>query len=267
MEIQQIRNATLKITYGNVTFLVDPWMCDKGEIGSFADIPGQPYVIPDPVKMQIAMPIFDLPFAKSDVLSGVDYYIVTHIHPDHIDMAADGTVGAYLDKNIPVLVQNQEDAAVFEKSGFHDVQVLMKEGKTIGSVCLKQMPARHGTIIPFGDAMGIIFQAEEEPTLYVAGDTIWYPEVEKTLKTYHPSVIALNACAAETIENGRLIMGDEDVACVAKTAPDAKIVLTHLDNVAHASLTRYTLRGRLAARGVDSYIMPADGETVKFSKL
>ena len=48
-------------------------------------------------------------------------------------------------------------------------------------------------------------------------------------------------------------MGDEDVQCVAMAAPQAKLYLTHLDNVSHASLTRHTLRGRLAERGVMNY--------------
>lgn len=264
MKIQQIRNATLKITYGGTTFLVDPWLCGKGELGSFAQIPGQPYVIPDPVKMQISMPLYDLPMDRDAVLSGVDFYIVTHIHPDHIDIAPDGTVGKYLDKQVPVLVQNAQDARVLEKSGFRDVRILSAEGLELGRVKVTHRAARHGTIIPCGEAMGVLFQAAGEETLYVAGDTVWYPEVENTLKTFCPGVIALNCCAAEIVQNGRLIMGDEDVACVAQTAPKARLVLTHLDNVAHASLTRYTLRGRLAARGVESYFMPADGETLEF---
>ncbi len=264
MKIQQIRNATLKITYESLTFLVDPWLCGKGEMGCFADIPGLIYKIPDPVKMQIPMPLFDLPMDRTDVLSGVDCCIVTHIHPDHIDMTADGTVGAYLDKKVPVLVQNEEDAAVFKKSGFNDIQVLPKEGLTIGTAHLAQTPARHGTLVPCGNAMGVLFQGKSEPTLYLAGDTIWYSGVEKTLNTFHPDVIALNCCAAETVNNGRLIMGDEDVACVAAAAPQASLFLTHLDNVSHASLTRHTLRGRLTERGVTSYCMPADGETVSF---
>jgi hypothetical protein len=75
-------------------------------------------------------------------------------------------------------------------------------------------------------------------------------------------VIALNACAAETFENGRLIMGDEDVWNVSLAAPDARLYITHMDNVAHASITRHTMRGRLASRGVVNYDMPADGESI-----
>ena len=29
MKIQQIRNATVKIQYGNTVFLVDPWLQEK----------------------------------------------------------------------------------------------------------------------------------------------------------------------------------------------------------------------------------------------
>lgn len=29
MDIQQIRNATLKIVYQGKTFLIDPWLCGK----------------------------------------------------------------------------------------------------------------------------------------------------------------------------------------------------------------------------------------------
>ena len=36
----------------------------------------------------------------ADVLSGVDAYVLTHLHPDHFDMAADGTVGAKLAKRV-----------------------------------------------------------------------------------------------------------------------------------------------------------------------
>ena len=79
-----------------------------------------------------------------------------------------------------------------------------------------------------------------------------------------PEVIALNACAAETLENGRLIMNDEDVWNVSLAAPHARLYITHMDNVAHAALTRYTMRGRLASRGIVNYDMPADGESVVY---
>lgn len=172
MEIRQIRNATNKIQYGGKTFLLDPWLEKKFNFGSFMDIPGVPYVVPEPVKMQLPVPFYDLPCSVEEVLDGVDYYIVTHIHMDHIDVAPDGTVGAPLHKDVPVFVQNEEDAEVFKKSGFQDVRVLPLEGVDVDGVKLSKAPARHGTIIPAGDSMGVVFQAENEKTLYVSGDTV-----------------------------------------------------------------------------------------------
>ena len=66
----------------------------------------------------------------------------------------------------------------------------------------------------------------------------------------------------EGIDYGRLIMDDEDVDCVHQTLPEAKLYLTHFDNVAHASITRSQMRGALVRRGVDNYVIPEDGETV-----
>lgn len=86
-----------------------------------------------------------------------------------------------------------------------------------------------------------------------------------TIKKYQPEVIALNACAAETLRGmAGLIMNDEDVWNVSLAAPHARLYITHMDNVAHAALTRYTMRGRLASRGIVNYDMPLDGESVVY---
>ena len=89
-------------------------------------------------------------------------------------------------------------------------------------------------------------------------------ELKRIMNEFKPEVIALNCCAAETKENGRLIMGAEDVWNVSLTAPEAKLYLTHMDNVAHASVTRFTMRGQLTAYGVSNYDMLEDGETVVY---
>ena len=263
MKIKQIRNATNRIEYAGTTFLVDPWLMPKHQF-SFSDIPGMPYHTPDSIKEHLVMPFYDLPESMESILSGVDYYVVTHLHPDHIDMSMDGTVGAPLDKSVPVICQNEADAEVFRKSGFQDITVLSKNGQVFGKATLTNVPARHGTVIPCGDVMGIVFQAEGEKTLYLAGDTVWYEGVEQNLSTYQPEVIMLNACAAETVENGRLIMDDEEVACVAKAAPKASLYLNHFNNVAHAAISRHEMRAHLLRRNVTGYVLPEDGECVEF---
>ncbi len=262
MKIKQIRNATLRVEYGGKVFLVDPWLAERWRMGCMADIPGRPFRIPDPAKELIPMPICGLPEPVAKILGGVDYYIVTHIHPDHIDMSPDGTVGSLLDKAVPVLVQNEEDAEVFRKSGFQSVTAL-HAAVQCGAVSLTKTPAQHGVVAPCGEACGVMFQTEGEKTLYIAGDTVWYSGVKDTLKKFQPDIVVVNACAAELTAHGRLIMNDEDVEAVAKTLPRAKIVISHMDTVAHASITRHSMRGLLAARGVAGYAMPEDGEILQ----
>ncbi len=264
MKIEQIRNATIHITYAGQHFLVDPWLAAKDTTGSFADF--KIFQVPDPAKMSIKMPMCELPKSIDEILTGIDSYIITHVHPDHIDMNADGTVGDMLHKDVLTFVQSEEDAATMKNSGFTNVQVMQKPGKKlVNGILMLKTPGCHGTIVPCGPSCGFILQHPDEKTLYVAGDTIWYPEVKKLLETYNPDVIVLNTCAAELVDNGRLIMDDNDLYEVYKTVPKAKIIASHMDTVAHASLTRQTLHEKLAQKGIaDQIIIPKDGESYQF---
>ena len=141
MKIKQIRNATLKIFYAGKTFLIDPYLEAKNKFGCFADIPGKPFMTADNVKNQIPAPICELPESKEKILENVDYYLLTHIHPDHIDVNfADGTVGALLDKNISVIAQDENDAAVLKKSNFNDVKILSEDSIQIDKTHMDNMP-------------------------------------------------------------------------------------------------------------------------------
>lgn len=263
MKIQQIRNATNKITYGGKTFLVDPWLAAPYSLGCLDDT--GLFKAVDPVKGKIPMPLFPLPRTIPEILSGVDAYIITHLHPDHIDMDfKTGELGKALDHRLPLFAQNEADASMLRASGFQDVRILDAAGSDFEGIELTKTPALHGTIRPSSAACGVVFQSKEEKTLYVAGDTVWFESVRETLKIFHPAVITLNACAAELAGYGRLIMNDEDVETVYQSRPEAQLFLTHFDNVAHASITRQEMKGLLTRRGVTNYVIPEDGEAVEF---
>lgn len=255
MYIQQIRNATLKITYAHTTLLVDPWLAPKGALGCFRDFPDE---VPDVRMETIPMPMCDLPLPVKAILGGVDYYLTTHVHVDHFDVAAGGSA---LDKHTPMLVQNAADAAFMQGAGFEAVTTLTGEPLKLGSFSITKTPGRHGVITPCGPASGFILRAPGEKTLYVAGDTIFFDGVRATLQKYQPDVIVLNACAATLVANGRLIMDADDVIKVRACAPHATIILSHMDTVAHACLTRATLRQQLEAKqATANMLLPADGE-------
>ena len=44
----------------------------------------------------------------------------------------------------------------------------------------------------------------------------------------------------------------------------ARLYLTHFDNVAHATITRHSMRGKLLNYGVTNYDIPEDGETINY---
>ena len=75
MCIQQIRNETLKITYGGVTFLLDPWQQDRGQGPCFRAVRDD--------RKDVRSPMDDLPFAPSEILGGANYLLYSHLHPDH----------------------------------------------------------------------------------------------------------------------------------------------------------------------------------------
>ena len=94
MKVQQIRNATLKITYGGIVLLLDPWLQDRGTGFS------APTVKP---KMEgLRGPLDELPMSPEEILKEVEYCLVTHVHPDHF-------TEDYLPKSIKILVQNDAD--------------------------------------------------------------------------------------------------------------------------------------------------------------
>lgn len=256
MKIQQIRNATIRIECAGKHFLVDPWFQKKGT--------GMSAPSPDPEKAKIPSPTTELPFSVEQIMEGIDAMIVTHIHPDHFDPET----AAMLDKSIPVFTVNEETKSQIEGFGYTSVMVLKDEGTDFDGVILIRTEAMHGESPDHaaGPVCGIILQAAEEPVLYVAGDTVYYKGVERALEQYRPNVVVLNACGAELMGLGRLIMGAEDVLKVCEAAPDAAIIASHMDAVNHATVSRTGLRDFLRKHGKDGHVLiPEDGECLEFS--
>ncbi len=256
MKIQQIRNATIRIECAGKHFLVDPWFQKKGT--------GMIAPSPDPEKAKIPSPTTELPFPVEQIMEGIDAIIVTHIHPNHFDPET----AVMLDKSIPVFTANEETKSQIEGFGYTSVTVLKDEGTNFDGVILIRTEAMHGESPDHaaGPVCGIILQAAGEPVLYVAGDTVYYKGVERALEQYRPDVVVLNACGAELMGLGRLIMGAEDVLKVCEAAPDAAIIASHMDAVNHATVSRTGLRDFLRKHGKDGRVsIPEDGECLEFS--
>lgn len=261
MQFTQIRSATVKVEYAGQTFLIDPMLADKEAYPGY----------PGTVHVHRRWPMTALPVPASELVT-VDAIILTHNHPDHWDDAAVQVVP----KDKPFFVQSEKDAEVIRGQGFTDVRVL-GDATPFGPVTLKKTSGQHGEDKLFsgqwgevlGDVCGVVFSHPGEKTVYLAGDTIWYPGVKENIDRFKPDVIVINSCDARVIdpEHGEssIIMGKQDVYEVCKAAPRAKVIASHMDAVNHACLTRSELSEFVRAKGVaDQVWIPADGETFKF---
>lgn len=259
-QVQQIRNATVKITYGDTTFLIDPMLAEQGAYPGFDGT----------YRSELRNPLVGLPMPAEDVIDDTDAVIVTHTHLDHWDAAAQ----ALLPKDIPLFAQHQADAAMIREQGFTNVRILSDKAEFDG-VTLSRTGGQHGTdemyaspevAAALGDVMGVVFQAPGQETLYLVGDTIWRDEVDQALDEYDPKIVVLNAGQAMRSDyDDPIIMGKEDVLRATQTAPEATVVATHMDAINHMSLTREELREYVQAVGIEDHVViPADGEVISF---
>lgn len=253
MRIQQIRNATLKVEYDGITFLIDPWLQDKGT-GFSANA-----IVPDMVG--IKMPLNDLPFSPEEILSGVDYCVVTHIHPDHF--TAD-----YLPKGIRVILQNKADAGKAADMGFYNTLSFFADVIQIEDITIQKVKAIHGNtpqlVAAMGECSGYVFKSSKEPSLYIAGDTVLCDAVRTTITVQQPDVIVLNCCAASN-PMGRLLMNEQELFEVCRLAPNAKIIASHLDSVNHALLTSEDIQLFVKQNQLKQVYVPHNGECLTFS--
>ncbi|MBD7968628.1 MBL fold metallo-hydrolase [Paenibacillus gallinarum] len=257
MNFQQIRNATITLEYGGQKFLVDPMLSKKGEFDPFL-----------PAERDDRNPLVELPMSVDELLEGVDAVIITHTHEDHFDQAAKDQ----LPKDIKMFMQDEEDAKLAKELGFTNIEVMEEEvAIDFNGVEITEVDGRHGygeTAELMGNVMGVVFQHPEEETVYLAGDTVWYEKVEEIIDTYTPEIILLNGGENHFTGGrpvGNLIMGKEDIYEVYKAAPEATIVVSHLEAVNHWGLSREELKNFINEKGIQSNVLvPDDGESYTF---
>jgi L-ascorbate metabolism protein UlaG (beta-lactamase superfamily) len=105
---------------------------------------------------------------------------------------------------------------------------------------------------------GFVVHAPGEPTLYVAGDTVWCDEVSAAIVRHRPDVVVVNAGGARFLQGDPITMAPEDVIATAGAAAPGRVVAVHMEAINHCVVTRDDLR---SAAG-DRVAIPADGEVV-----
>ncbi len=248
MKLQLIRHATLWLQYAGVHFLIDPM---------FSDAKVNP-PIPNSTDDR-RNPLVPLPFAIHDGFHP-DAVLVTHLHRDHWDDAA----AAALSKSTPILCQPDDDATI-ASFGFTSVTTI-NETLTFKGVTIIRTRGQHGTGDigkKMGHVSGFVLKADGQPTLYIAGDTIWCDDVKQALDAYRPDMTVVNAGGARFAVGDPITMDADDVVSLCQYAPYTKVVAVHMDTINHCLVTRADLYSRLTAEGLlDQVAIPGDGDWV-----
>ncbi|WP_291860283.1 MBL fold metallo-hydrolase [Marinilabilia sp.] len=261
MEVQIIRNATVKIKYGGKIWLVDPFLGDVNSLPSFAG--------------KSANPTVSLPFSISDILNGVDYVLITHLHPDHFDTKAQETIS----KSLPLVVQ-PSDLEKIKKFGFKMVEAIDQQ-KTLDNVKISRVEALHGEgkiLSVMGTVSGYILEAENEAPLYITGDTIWCDSIKSTLDKFNPGIIVCNAGGNVFLpENNpfeeyislervhKVIMDEKQVLELLTYKKDTIVVTVHIGALDHETVTRKSMKEYLENHlvNMNRVFVPEDGETIE----
>jgi L-ascorbate metabolism protein UlaG (beta-lactamase superfamily) len=114
-------------------------------------------------------------------------------------------------------------------------------------------PARHGPagIEPFsGDVIGFVVESDDQPPIYVTGDTVWYDGVAEVARRFPAGVVVLFAGAAETRGPFHLTMSTNDAVETAHAFPRATIVPIHREGWAHFTQNGADLEKTFTALGI-----------------
>ncbi len=248
MKIQQIRNATLRLTIAGKTILTDPVLSPRHGIESFAGIEKNPIV--------------ELPIPAEGVIKNIDLVIVSHLHQDHFDSKAK----EMLPKDIPLFCQPDDEEKIAE-FGFSNITAISNTIEWNG-IQITRTPGSHASnqkwIDILGKVSGFIFKAQNEPVIYWAGDCVLNNEVKKTIRQTNPDVILTHSCGAVLDDSGPIVMDDKQTIQVCQLSPSSKIIATHMESLDHGTITRKALRTFAEENNIsdEHLLIPEDGETL-----
>lgn len=253
MQFQLLRHATCVLNYHGQQILLDPVFAPKG---SLPPIAASPRKRPNPI---VELPISDREL--SVLATDSDLLLITHTHMDHLDPRA----VELINKNTPLVCQ-PEDTDKLSGYGFSVLHpVALETPSDFEGIMIRRCVGHHGKGLvgeKMGHVSGFLLEAQDEPSVFITGDTIWCDEVEEFLRRHKPDVVIFYAGAAQFLIGGRITMSVCDARKIASTLPNAQMIAVHMEAYNHCLLARSDLRRASERHGYSSRLrIPADGET------
>ncbi len=263
MKIHHLRNATFVIESEKYCILVDPMLGAKGSLPPFSRIRFK----------SLKNPLVDLPPKSEGILEKVTDCLITHSqkfgikalqHTDHLDRAGEEFLRK---KNIPIATLAQ-DASVLKKYGLN-IQTQLEywkpqplfEGEVVA------IPAQHGhSWIHYlmANGAGYFLRLPHQPSIYISGDTVYTPDVERALQELKPDIAVMAAGTAALDISQPILMPINELLQFVKKAP-GKVIANHLEALNHCPTTREQLRHELERNDLLAKVyIPYDGEELRF---
>jgi len=254
MKFLHVRHATSLLTYAGSKLLIDPVFSAKEEFPAIALTPNQR-----------KNPMIDLKTPIKELLD-VDMILSTHSHQDHFDAKAK----ELLDKRVDLICQ-PSDEETYKADGFINLMPV-EENLKYKNIIITRVDAQHGsgqTKEQMGPSSGYILSADDEPTIYFTGDTIFNESIKKNIENYNPEILIMNAGSPKFLNSTQIVMNIMDIEKTLAINPKLKFIIVHLDTFNHCIETRvdineYFSPQRLDKMGVKHFYVPEDNELLEF---
>ena len=265
MKIHHLRNATFIIESAENFVLIDPMLGVKGSLPPFSRFRFK----------SLKNPLVNLPLNADSILDKVTGCLITHSqkfgikalqHTDHLDNTGEDFLR---ERNTPI-VTIARDAATLKKYGLNiqsELEYWRPQSLFGGEVIA--VPAQHGHswVHNFmANGAGYVLQLPDEPSIYISGDTVYTPDVERALKELKPDISVMASGTATLDISKPILMTMDELIQFVRAAP-GKVVANHLEALNHCPTTCKQLKDELESKGLLSKVyIPNNGDVLTFDR-
>lgn len=250
MKLQLIRHGTVIIYLNNKKILIDPVLSPKNTIAPIPDVENQTF-----------NPLVDLPIKIDDIIN-CDAVLITHTHEDHFDDNAANVIP----KNVPMFCQ-PEDKLKLEALGFSNVHAIC-DFYIWNEITINKTSGEHGhgeLALKMAPVSGFVLSCKKEPSIYIAGDTVWCSKVKEAIEKFKPEIMVCNCGGAHFSFGEPITMTGKDISEISNNFPNIKIAAVHMDSWNHCSFSRKDLKYYIDKNHIKaSVVIPQDGEILNF---